>query len=90
MPTIFIPATMRKATNNQSSVATAAAKLSDAFAELEHSFPGLREQLYDADGRIKKYINVFVNGNDVGALQGLDTRLGEQDEVFVVPAMAGG
>jgi len=90
MPTIFIPTPMRKVTNNQSTVVTPADKISGAFAALEQDFPGLSGHLYDADGRIKKYINVFVNGDEIGTLQGLDTLLNERDEVFIVPAMAGG
>jgi molybdopterin converting factor small subunit len=90
MPTVFIPTPMRKVTNNQSAVATPVGKLSGTFAELEKTFPGLSAQLYDADGRIKKYINIFVNGDEISTLQGLDTQLNDRDEVFIVPAMAGG
>jgi len=56
----------------------------------ERRYPGLREQLRDESGKLRSYINVFVNGTEIRALQGCETALNAADEVTIVPAMAGG
>jgi molybdopterin synthase sulfur carrier subunit len=90
MPTVFIPTPMRKVTGNKAVVTTTAGSVSSVFEELNVLFPGMAQQLCDADGVLKKYINVFVNGDEIKSLQGLNTALQDRDEVYIVPAMAGG
>lgn len=90
MATIFIPTPMRKVTGGQNKIQVQAATVQDAIVYADAAYPGFRERILDGDGEIKRFINVFVNGVDVRALQGRATPLQEQDEVAVIPAMAGG
>lgn len=90
MTTVYIPTPLRKFTNNSAKVLSAPGTVAAVFAALESSYPGVRNQLYGDDGTIKRYINVFVNGKDIRSLEGEQTQVDERDEVFIVPAMAGG
>jgi molybdopterin synthase sulfur carrier subunit len=62
----------------------------EALAELERQYPGLREQLREPSGEVRRFINVFVNGTEIRMLQGPATPIEDADEVSIVPAMAGG
>jgi molybdopterin converting factor small subunit len=57
---------------------------------LVESHPGTREQLFSAEGDLNRYVNVYVNDEDVRVLDGLDTEVGDADTVVILPAMAGG
>jgi len=87
---VMIPAPLRQFTGGQSSVDVQAMTVGDALAALDQQFPGLRDRLVEPDGRLRRFVSVFVNGKDVRTLQGLETPLQEGDEVGIVPAMAGG
>ncbi|MEE8421670.1 MAG: MoaD/ThiS family protein, partial [Dehalococcoidia bacterium] len=58
--------------------------------QLESDFPGMRERLCEDGGELRRFVNIYVNGEDVRFLDGLRTALGEDDEVSIVPAVAGG
>ncbi len=90
MATVYIPTPLRKFTNNKSQLLLEGETISSLFAALEDSCPGVKTQLYNPDGTIKRYINVFVNGRDIRTLGGEETAVDSRDEVFIVPAMAGG
>ena len=64
--------------------------MSEALASLEGSYPGFRDRLYDESGKLRQFINIYVNDSDIRFGQGLDTPVGERDEVSIVPAVAGG
>ena len=81
---------MRKITGGQNKVNVSAATVQEVFDQAEAAYPGFRERVLDGDGEIKRFINVFVNGVDVRKLQGRATPVQDQDEVAVIPAMAGG
>jgi molybdopterin synthase sulfur carrier subunit len=88
--TVKIPTPLRALTGDRDKVDAEGATLSALVDELEGSFPGMRERLCDEDGGLRRFVNVYVNGEDVRFLQGLDTALGDGDEVSIVPAVAGG
>ena len=89
--TVKIPTPLRGITGNQDTVtANGAGTLLEAIAELDGQYPGLRERLVDDTGELRRFVNVFVNGEDVRFLDGLDTTLKPGDEVSIVPAVAGG
>ena len=90
MATIFVPTPMRKVTGGQGKIQIEAKTLQEAFERAEATYPGFRERVLDGEGEIKRFINVFVNGVDVRKLQGRETPVQENDEVAVIPAMAGG
>lgn len=90
MATIFVPTPMRKVTNGQGKIQIQATTLQEALDQAEAAYPGFRDRVLDGQGEIKRFINVFINGVDVRNLQGRATPVQDNDEVAVIPAMAGG
>jgi molybdopterin synthase sulfur carrier subunit len=88
--TVKIPTPLRSLTDNVAEVSANSASLSALVDELETTYPGMRERLVDEGGELRRFVNLFVNGEDVRFLQGLSTALNEGDEVSIVPAVAGG
>jgi molybdopterin synthase sulfur carrier subunit len=90
MPTVFIPSSLRRYTAGQSKAEVSGRTINEVFENLERQYPGVKSRLCDDMGQIKRYVNVFVNEQEIRALQGANTPLSERDEVSIVPAMAGG
>jgi sulfur-carrier protein len=90
MPTVRIPTPLRKLTNNQEEVAANGATLGAVLDELNASFPGLGERIVDENGTIRRFVNIFVNDEDVRFLQEKETQVKEADIISIVPAIAGG
>ncbi len=90
MSTVYIPTPLRKITNGQAKVQAEGRTVGEIIERLERAYPGLRARLCDESGDVKRFINVFVNGEEIRTLQGLQTPVKESDEVSVIPAMAGG
>src|SRR5439155_23286280 len=90
MAKVRIPAPLRKLTGDQRVVQASGNTLVDLVEDLERRFPGMRARLVDGDGRVHSFVNIFVDDQDVRFLQGLATPLGEEAEVAIIPAMAGG
>lgn len=88
--TVKIPTPLRSLTNQADRVAAEGATLAALVERLESSYPGMRERLCDDSGELRRFVNVYVNGEDVRFLKGLKTELGDGDEVSIVPAVAGG
>ncbi len=88
--TIFVPTPLRKTTRGQAKIQIDASTLQEAIERADALYPGFRERVLDADGEVKRFINVFVNGVDVRKLEGRATAVHDGDEVAVIPAMAGG
>ena len=88
---IRIPTPLRRATNGQETVDVSGESLQDALDQLEASFPGVKERIVDAaSGELHRFVNIYINNEDVRFLQGLGTSLNDGDEVSIVPAVAGG
>ena len=87
---VRIPTPLRKLTNNEELVEINAATIGGAIAELQARFPGIKERLLDDTGGIRRFVNVYVNEEDIRFLQNQDTPLKEGDEVSIIPAIAGG
>lgn len=90
MATIRIPTAMRALTSGRSEVAVSAGTVQEALAALERAHPGIRSQLFDDRGQLRRYVNVFVDEEDIRYLQGLATPLTGAARITLVPAMAGG
>lgn len=90
MATIRIPMPLRKLTNDAEIVSSDAGSLAEAIDGLEATYPGIKERLCDEAGGIRRFVNIYVNGEDVRFLDNINTRLGANDEVSIVPAVAGG
>ncbi len=90
MTTVFVPSSLRRYTAGQSKAEVRGSTVNEIIEDLERQYPGVKSRLCDEAGRIKRYVNVFVNDEEIRALQGPDTPVSEKDEVSIVPAMAGG
>ena len=88
--TVRIPAPLRKVTNDKDRVEVAAENLADMVQAMEEQYPGIKERLLDEAGELRHFVNIYVNGEDVQFLDGLETAISESDEVSIVPAVAGG
>jgi len=87
---VRVPMPMRSLTSGAGEVQVVAGSLSTIIAQLERDYPGMRERLCDEDGELRRFINVFVNGEDARFLEGLETAVRDGDELSIIPAMAGG
>ena len=90
MTTVLIPTPLRRLTGGQAKVDVPGDTVDQVVHNLEVSYPGIGERLLDGYGKIKRFINVFVNDDEVRSLQGLATPVSEEDRISIVPAMAGG
>ena len=88
--TVRVPAPLQKLTQNQEEVKASAANIKELIEDLEKNFPGIKERICDDAGKVRKFINIYVNGEDVRFLQQEATPLKEGDEVSIIPAIAGG
>ena len=87
---VRIPTPLRRVTNGQDKVNVEGSTLGEVVGSLENEFPGIKERLCDEHGELRNFVNVYVNGEDVRFLEGLNTATKEGDEISIVPAVAGG
>ena len=90
MPLIRIPGPLRRLSEGESVVEVQAADLRAAIEQLESRYPGFRARLLDEEGRPRQFVNIYLNDEDIRLGQGLDSQVGEKDEISIVPAVAGG
>ncbi len=87
---VRIPTPLRKLTNEQEVVEVAASTVGDAITELQNRFPGIKERLVDDTGEVRRFVNVYVNEEDIRFLENQKTALKDGDEISIIPAIAGG
>lgn len=87
---VRIPAPLRKLTNDQAVVEVTGKDIQELLASLEKQYPGLKERICDESGQIRRFVNIFVNGEDIRFKQGPSTPVTEGAEVSIIPAIAGG
>ena len=87
---VRIPTPLRKLTNNEEVVEVSAATIGDAISELQTRYPGIKERLVDESGAVRRFVNVYVNEEDIRFLQNQETPLKGTDEISIIPAIAGG
>ena len=87
---IRIPTPLRKFTDGKAEIEAEGATIKEVFSDLEASHSGIHEKIFDDSGEIRRFINVFVNGDDVRHGAGTGTSLNAGDEISIVPAIAGG
>ena len=87
---VLIPTPLRKLTDNQDTVQVEAETVADLVAALEVKFPGIGGRLRDESGELRRFINLYVNDEDIRFLNGKETPLADGDNVSIVPAIAGG
>ena len=88
--TVRIPQPLRNLTGNLSTVSADGSNLESLVTNLEGAYPGMRERVMDESGQLRRFVNIYVNGDDVRFSDGLGTALKDGDEVSIVPAVAGG
>lgn len=87
---VRIPTPLQKHTSNQAEVSVDATSIKNLIESLEKNFPGIKERICDENGKIRRFINIYVNEEDVRFLQRDETPLKDGDEVSIIPAIAGG
>lgn len=87
---VRIPTPLRKLTDDQESIEIESNTIGGAIDELEGKFPGIKERLVDEEGEIRRFVNVYVNEEDIRFLENQDTPLKEGDDISIIPAIAGG
>ena len=87
---VRIPTPLQKLTADKAEVAAAGATVQDLLQDLERQFPGLKERLCDPNGRLRRFVNIYVNEEDIRFLKQEATPLKDGDEVSIIPAIAGG
>ena len=87
---VRIPAPLRKLTNNEEVVEVKADSIREAIVELQSRYPGIKERLVDESGEVRRFVNVYVNEEDIRFLANQQTPLKDGDEISIIPAIAGG
>ena len=88
--TVRIPTTLRHLSSGMSTVQVEGSTLAEVLTELSIMYPGFTDRLLDSGGNLHKFLNIFVDDDDIRYLQGLETRISTGQTVSVIPAVAGG
>ena len=87
---VRIPTPLRPLANGQNEVQLAGGNVREILENLVNSYPGIRERLMDEKGEVRRFINIYVNEEDIRFLDGTQTRIKDGDELSIIPAIAGG
>ncbi len=87
---VRIPTPLRPLANGQNEVQLAGGNVREILENLVSSYPGIRERLMDEKGEVRRFINIYVNEEDIRFLDGTQTRIKDGDELSIIPAIAGG
>ena len=90
MSTVKIPPVLRSSTGGEKEVPVDGSNVGEVLRELASRHPATERQLFQEDGALNRYVNVYLNDEDVRVLDGLDTPVKESDTLVILPAMAGG
>ncbi len=87
---VRVPTPLRKLTQGADEVTVQGDTVKALVDDLERKFPGIKERICDESGKIRRFVNVYVNGDDIRFLQNLETSVRDGDSISIVPAIAGG
>ena len=87
---VRIPTPLRKYTGGKESVSVDGASIAAIIENLEKNHPGLKDRICEADGTVRRFVNLYVNGDDIRFLDNLESKVKDGDEISIVPAIAGG
>ena len=90
MALVKIPTPLRRLTNEKDEVSVSSGSVEGMIVDLESQFPGIKDRLCDENGEIRKFINIYVNEEDIRFLKGPETEIKDEDTVSIIPAIAGG
>ncbi len=85
-----IPSVLRQFTNQEAVIELSAKTVGEGLATLQARFPEIKDQLFDDNGALHRFVNLYVNQDDIRSLQNLTTPLKDGDEITLIPAIAGG
>ncbi|OGV99319.1 MAG: molybdopterin synthase sulfur carrier subunit [Nitrospinae bacterium RIFCSPLOWO2_02_FULL_39_110] len=87
---VRIPSPLQKLTKNQSEVTVNGKNIRELFLDLEKQYPGIKNRLYDESGNLRRFINIYINEEDIRFLKNEDSEVKDGDSVSIIPAIAGG
>lgn len=87
---VRIPTPLRKLTGNRDEVEVKGSTVGEVVENLEKEHPGIKERLCDENGKVRRFVNLFLNDEDIRFLESLETPVKDGDELAIVPAIAGG
>ncbi|MEX0804126.1 MAG: MoaD/ThiS family protein [Candidatus Binatia bacterium] len=87
---VRVPTPLRKFTQGADEVNAQGSNIRSIVEDLEKNYPGIKERICDETGKVRRFVNVYLNGDDIRFLQNLETSLKEGDNISIVPAIAGG
>ena len=87
---VRIPTPLRKMTQNEAEVSAEGSDIASLIDDLENNYPGIKDRICDEQGEIRRFVNIYLNDEDIRFLQGQSTSLADGDEVSIIPAIAGG
>ncbi len=87
---VRIPTPLRKLTNGKDEVSAEGRTIKEVIDDLERQYPGLKERICEPDGRIRRFVNIYLNDEDIRFMENMDTETKDDDEVSIIPAIAGG
>jgi len=90
MASIRIPTPLRSFTQNKDEVTASGSTVGEVLKNLDGAYPGLGARLFDDKGGVKRYVNIFLNDEDIRFLKALETPVGDSDKLSIIPAIAGG
>ncbi len=90
MSTVRIPTPLRNLTEGQNKVEVSAGTIGQMLQQLELNHPGFEERLLDEGGELRRFVNIYVDGEDIRFREGFDTPITDANEVSIVPSVAGG
>ncbi len=90
MTTVRIPVPLRRFTGGAEEVSASGTTVADIISDLDRSHAGVKARLCEDDGKIRRFVNIYVNDEDIRFMQSLDTPVSDGDELSIVPAIAGG
>lgn len=90
MPSVRFPAVMKYYVNNQAEFSVPASRVGELIEKIVEDYPSIRFHLLDSSGNLRRHFNIFVNGTHIRELEGMDTKLREDDKVILMASAAGG
>lgn len=90
MAKVRIPTPLRKLTNGSDEVNAAGTNIAEVIEDLEKNYPGLKERICENDGKLRRFVNIYLNDEDIRFKKNMETELKENDEISIIPAIAGG
>jgi molybdopterin synthase sulfur carrier subunit len=87
---VRIPTPLRKITNGSDEVVAEGANISELIEDLEKNYPGIKERICEESGELRRFVNLYLNDEDIRFKENLETTLKDNDELSIIPAIAGG